>query len=266
MILGKQQTSVNLQIPTEIYWTDAKRQTINASLLSPVIVSPDDRGYNRGPMEFLAAIFDLDGTLLDTLADIADAMNAALETMGFPGHETSAYKYLTGDGVRALAERSLPEPARDEATVAACIRELRMEYADRWGRKTRPYPGIPELLSAIARRKVRMNILSNKLDEFTRRAAEDFLPGFEFDFVIGAKPDHPSKPDPSGALFIAGRLEIEPARFVYLGDTGVDMLTAAGAGMFPVGALWGFRDEEELTENGAKAIIRSPAELLEFFD
>jgi phosphoglycolate phosphatase len=111
-----------------------------------------------------------------------------------------------------------------------------------------------------------MNILSNKLDEFTRRAAEDFLPGFEFDFVIGAKPDHPSKPDPSGALFIAGRLEIEPARFVYLGDTGVDMLTAAGAGMFPVGALWGFRDEEELTENGAKAIIRSPAELLEFFD
>jgi phosphoglycolate phosphatase len=217
-------------------------------------------------MKFPAAVFDLDGTLLDTLADIADSMNAALEKVGYPGHETDAYKYLTGDGVRALAERSLPESARDEATIAACIRELRMEYADRWGKKTRPYPGIPELLSALAQRKVRMSILSNKLDEFTRRAATDFLSGFEFDFVIGANPDHPQKPDPSGALFIAGRLEIEPARFLYLGDTGVDMLTAVRAGMFPVGALWGFRDEKELRENGAEAVIRSPGELLEFFD
>jgi phosphoglycolate phosphatase len=217
-------------------------------------------------MKFLAAIFDLDGTLLDTLADIADAMNAALDKMGFPGQETNSYKYLTGDGVRALAERSLPESARDEATVATCIRELRIEYAGRWGKKTRPYPGIPEFLSAIAQRKVRMNILSNKLDEFTKRAAEDFLSGFEFDFVIGARPDLPQKPDPSGALLIAGHLGIEPARFLFLGDTGVDMLTAARAGMFPVGALWGFRDEKELRENGAEAVIRSPGELLEFFD
>jgi phosphoglycolate phosphatase len=217
-------------------------------------------------MKFPAAIFDLDGTLLDTLADIADSMNAALDKLGFPGHETDAYKYLTGDGVRALAERSLPDSARNEATIAACIRELRMEYAGRWGKKTRPYPGIPELLSALAQRKVRMNILSNKLDEFARRAATDFLSGFEFEYVIGANTDHPQKPDPSGALFIAGRLEIEPARFLYLGDTWVDMLTAVRAGMFPVGALWGFRDERELRENGAETVIRSPGELLEFFD
>jgi phosphoglycolate phosphatase len=217
-------------------------------------------------MKFQAAIFDLDGTLLNTLADIADSMNAVLARRGFPVHKTSAYKYLTGDGVRALTEKSLPEAARDEAMIAACIRELRDEYAARWGKKTRPYPGVPELLSALSRRGVRLNILSNKFDEFTKRAAEDFLPGFAFDFVLGAKPDLPSKPDPSGALLIARRLEIDPAQFLYLGDTGVDMLTAVGAGMFPVGALWGFRDEKELQESGAKAIIRSPAELLGFFD
>lgn len=217
-------------------------------------------------MKYQAAIFDLDGTLLNTLADIADSMNAVLVRRGFPVHETGAYKYLIGDGVRVLAERSLPESERDEATVEGCIRELRIEYAGRWGKKTRPYPGIPQLLSAIARRGVRMNILSNKLDEFTRKAADDFLPGFEFDFIIGAKPGLPAKPDPSGALHIAGHLEIEPGRFLYLGDTGVDMMTAVRAGMFPVGALWGFRDEKELRENGAEATICSPAELLGFFD
>lgn len=217
-------------------------------------------------MKFQAAVFDLDGTLLDTLDDIADAMNAALERMGFPGHETTAYRYLTGDGVRALAERSIPELAKDETTVAACIREFRSEYADRWEAKTRPYPGIPELLTELAVRRIKLSVLSNKLDELTRQAARDFLPGFDFSFIIGAKPDLPPKPDPAGAFLIASRLQIPPADIIYLGDTGVDMETAVRAGMFPVGALWGFRDEKELLENGAKATLCSPADLLRFFD
>jgi phosphoglycolate phosphatase len=215
-------------------------------------------------MKFLAAIFDLDGTLLDTLGDIADAMNAALETMGFPGHKTNAYKCLTGDGMRALAERSLPEAARKETTIAACIQVFRSEYADRWGTKTKPYPGITGLLSKLSRRGVKLSVLSNKLDEFTRQAVRDFLPGFDFLFIIGAKPGLAPKPDPAGALLIAGGLRIPSDRIIYLGDTGVDMMTAVGAGMFPVGALWGFRDEKELRENGAKATIRSPGELLGF--
>jgi len=217
-------------------------------------------------MKYPAVIFDLDGTLLDTLADIADAMNAALERIGFPGHETAAYRYLTGDGVRALAERSIPEPAKNDTAVAACIREFRSQYADRWGTKTRPYPGIPELLAGLAGRRIRLSVLSNKLDEFTRRAVRDFLPGFEFSFVIGAKPDLPPKPDPAGALLIASGLAIPPSQIIYLGDTGVDMLTAVRAGMHPVGALWGFRDEKELRENGAGAVISTPGELLGFFD
>lgn len=217
-------------------------------------------------MKFQAVIFDLDGTLLDTLDDIADSMNTVLERRGFPGHETRAYRYLTGDGVWALAERSLPEPARAEATIAACIQELRAEYASRWGRKTRPYPGVPELLAALVQRRIRMSVLSNKLDEFTKRAAKDFLGEFDFDFVIGAQPGLPPKPDPSAALFIARSLEIEPSRFLYLGDTDVDMMTAGEAGMFPVGALWGFREEKELLEGGAEATIRIPSELLGFLD
>jgi phosphoglycolate phosphatase len=217
-------------------------------------------------MKFQAAIFDLDGTLLDTLADIADAMNAALERMGFPGHETTAYRYLTGDGVRALAERSVPQLAKDETTVAACIREFRSEYADRWGAKTRPYPGIHELLTELAGRQIKLSVLSNKLDEFARQAVRDFLPGFEFSFIIGAKPDLPPKPDPAGALLIACELRISPVQIIYLGDTGVDMMTAVRAGMFSVGALWGFRDEKELRENGAMAVIGAPRDLLEFID
>ena len=217
-------------------------------------------------MKCLAVIFDLDGTLLDTLADIADAMNAALEKMGFPAHDTAAYRYLTGDGARVMAERSHPAAARDPLTVESCIREFRSEYDRRWGTKTRPYPGIPELLSELSRRGLEFSVLSNKLEEFVRRAVRDFFPGFKFSPVLGAKPGLPPKPDPAGALDIARELGVAPARIVYLGDTGVDMLTAVRAGMFPVGALWGFRDEKELRENGARAVINSPRELLRYVD
>lgn len=217
-------------------------------------------------MKLEAVVFDLDGTLLDTLADIADAMNAALRRMGFPGHETAAYKYLTGDGVHALAERSVPEQAKSETTLAACIREFRQEYAGRWGTKTRPYPGITGLLAELSRRRLKLSVLSNKLDEFARRAVRDFLPDFDFTLVIGAKPDLPPKPDPAGALLIARGLDIPPAGIIYLGDTGVDMQTAVRAGMYPVGVLWGFRDEKELREHGAKAVISSPLELLGLID
>lgn len=219
-----------------------------------------------GAMKFQAAVFDLDGTLLDTLADIADAMNAALARMGFPGHETDAYKYLTGDGVRALAERSVPDPAKNETAFAGCIREFRLEYAARWGTKTRPFPGITGLLAELSRRGFKLSVLSNKLDEFARRAVRDFLPGFDFSFVIGAKPELPPKPDPAGALLIARGLNIPSSCILYLGDTGVDMQTAVRAGMYPVGVLWGFRDEKELRENGARVVINTPAEVFGFVD
>lgn len=214
--------------------------------------------------ECRAAIFDLDGTLLDTLEDIAASMNAALERLGYPVHETALYRYLTGDGMRTLAERSLPLPERSELTVQSCIQEFRSEYENRWAAKTRPYPGIPGLLDALEGRGVKLNILSNKLEKFTQKLTHHFLPRWPFSFVIGLRPDLPQKPDPAGALFIARGLGIPPAQFIYLGDTGVDMQTAAQAGMFPVGALWGFRAEKELLESGARQLVADPRELLEF--
>jgi phosphoglycolate phosphatase len=214
--------------------------------------------------EYKAAIFDLDGTLLDTLDDIADSMNAALKRMGFATHETPAFRYLTGDGIRSMAERSLPVLERNETTIEVCIRGFRSEYENRWAAKTRPYPGIPDVLDELARRGITLNILSNKLDKFTNIVAHHFLARWHFSFVIGSRPGLPQKPDASGALFIARELAIPPAQFIYLGDTGVDMKTAVSAGMFPVGALWGFRDEKELLENGARAVIRVPGELLQF--
>lgn len=215
---------------------------------------------------YRAVIFDLDGTLLDTLEDIGDSMNITLERMGFPPHPIRSYRYLTGDGVTMLAERSLPSASMDESTMRTCIREFRAEYARRFFNKTRPFQGIPQLLDELTRRAVRLNILSNKLDEFTKLAADKLLARWKFDFVMGAHPDVPQKPDPAGALLIARSLAIDPSEIVYLGDTDTDMKTAVQAGMFPVGALWGFREEEELWQNGAGAVIKSPTEFLRFFE
>ena len=140
---------------------------------------------------------------------------------------------------------------------------MRKAYERNWNVKTRPYPGIPELLDALSAHGLKMAVLSNKPHDFTLKSVEGLLPAWRFDAVIGERPPIPRKPDPSSALEIANRLGVEPARFLYLGDTATDMKTANAAGMFAVGALWGFRDAEELIAGGAVKLIAKPAELLE---
>lgn len=216
-------------------------------------------------MKGRAVLFDLDGTLLDTLADIADSMNAALAALGQPAHPVEAYRFFVGDGVEALVRRSAPAHSQDEAFVRRAVGLLRDEYGRRWDRKTRPYPGVPELLAALAGRGVPMAVLSNKPDDFTRMAVERFLPGTPFSAVRGMRPGGPKKPDPSAALDIARGIAVPPAEFVYVGDTDTDMRTARAAGMRPVGALWGFRPEEELRAHGAHGFVSEPRELLAFF-
>ncbi len=165
-----------------------------------------------------------------------------------------------------LAEGSLPPDKRDEASLGTCIKEFRAEYARRFFNKSRPYDGIPELLDELTRRRIKLNILSNKLDEFAKLAARRMLSRWNFLLVMGAGEEYPKKPDPGGALLIARRLDLDPAAFIYLGDTETDMRTAVQAGMFPVGALWGFRDEQELRESGARELLASPLEFVRFFD
>ena len=213
-------------------------------------------------MSYCAVMFDLDGTLLDTLEDLADAMNVALGQLGCPARPIEEFKLIVGDGVVVMAQRSLPESRRDEATIARCVALVREEYGKRWADKTHPYAGIPELLDALAGRGIRMAVVSNKPDDFTRLCVGRLLPRWRFDAVIGVSPATPPKPDPKGVLESAARLGLAPADFLYLGDTNTDMRTAVAAGMFPVGALWGFRSAEELLASGAKVLIGKPGDLL----
>lgn len=213
-------------------------------------------------MKYKAVLFDLDGTLLDTLQDIADAVNRSLAQMGLPSHTLKAYRYFVGDGREALAVRSLPERCRDQASVRRLVELIDSEYSACWARNTRPYPGMAALLDDLARRNVRMAILTNKEHALAEEMVSELLSQWRFEAIAGASPDIPKKPDPASALQIARSLEIHPAGIAYLGDTDIDMKTAVRAGMYPVGALWGFRTREELLAGGAKALVESPCDLL----
>lgn len=209
-----------------------------------------------------AVLFDLDGTLLDSLADISGAMNFVLLEMGFAKHSLSDYRRFVGDGLTMLARRSLPPERRDEATVAACVAGMREVYAARVADKTRPYEGIPALLHSLESRGVAMAVLSNKPHDLTVELVGRLLGNWKFVAVFGERPGVPRKPDPAGAFEAAARLGLEPAGVVYVGDTPTDMETARAAGMLAVGATWGFRDETELRDAGADAIVHHPAEVL----
>jgi phosphoglycolate phosphatase len=214
-------------------------------------------------MKFEAVLFDLDGTLLDSIEDLTDSMNLVLDGYGLPGHDAEACKNFVGDGVEMFALRALPENRRDEATVAQCAAEMRAEYRKRWSLKTRPYDGIPELLDDLTLRNLKLAVLSNKPEESTREMVAELLSKWQFYPVAGARPAVPKKPDPILAIEISQQLRLPADKFLYLGDTGTDMKTARGAGMFPVGALWGFRTAEELKDTGAEVLVEHPSEVLQ---
>lgn len=216
--------------------------------------------------KFEAIIFDLDGTLLDTLADIANSTNAALTRLGFPTHPQDAYRHFLGDGMDYLVRRSLPDDSHDSDTLKRCREGILDEYGSRWAENTRPYPGMAELLTELDGRGIAKTVLSNKPDAFTKQTVEKLLGEFHFEIVRGATPDIPTKPDPAGAILIAAELGIQPERFVYLGDTDTDMQTGRAAGMFCAGALWGFRTAEELSANGAQVLMTTPLDVLALVD
>ncbi|MFO0950615.1 MAG: HAD family hydrolase [Isosphaeraceae bacterium] len=215
-------------------------------------------------MDVRAILFDLDGTLLDTLDDIADAANAVLEAGGFPTHPTADFRRFIGEGVAVLFRRALPQGAADAEPelVARCVARFQVEYGERWHVKSRPYDGIPELLDALTARGLTLGLLSNKPDDFTRRYGEHYLARWPFRVVLGAREGVPRKPDPTSALEVAARLGLPPAAIVYVGDSAVDVETAVRSGMIPVGVSWGFRPVEELRAAGARMILDRPHDLL----
>ena len=213
-------------------------------------------------MRLRAIIFDLDGTLLDTLEDLADAMNSVLAEARLPTHPVSAYRTFVGDGIEMLVHRSLPFAVPDEREFARFVELARRAYAERWSCKTRPYPGIPEMVRAFAEAGFQVAVLSNKPDDAVQAVVRTFLPGIDFTVVLGATPSRPKKPDPAAAMEIARRLGVPPAEIAFMGDSSVDMRTAVAAGMFPIGVLWGFRTAEELIDSGARLLAAAPGDLL----
>ena len=212
-----------------------------------------------------AVIFDLDGTLLNTLSDLADSANAVLARLGCPPHGEKEYTRFVGNGVRKLMQRVLPEDRRGEEKVAEALRLMQEEYGRRWRIKTKPYPGVLPLLTELTRTGTPFGVLSNKPDALVQQACDAFFSEQPFTLVRGGRHAVPLKPDPAPALAMAEELKATPETVMLVGDSDVDMLTARTAKMIPVGALWGFRGEKELRASGAAILLGAPLDLLSHF-
>lgn len=210
-----------------------------------------------------AVIFDLDGTLINSLEDIADAMNYTLTTFGFPTHNYEAYKHFIGKGLMNLVKSCVSPHALDNQQILQQCLDVMMDYYQKnLTNKTRLYPEITELLDVLTSKSVKMAILSNKANTLTQQICDTLLRNWSFEVILGATETFPRKPNPESALFIAKKLQVSPENIIYVGDSNVDMQTAIAAGMFPVGVTWGFRTREELQEAGAELVIDLPMELV----
>ncbi len=213
-------------------------------------------------MQFKAILFDLDGTLLDTLEDLGNSVNRVLAEKGFPTHDLDRYRYFVGDGALMLITRALPKQKRKNDVIQACFDAFQQDYSQNWKVKTRLYDGIAEMLDELVTRNLKLAVLSNKPHKFTKQSVDKLLSNWRFTIVLGQRDEVPRKPSPEGALEIAGHLNTEPENILYLGDSSVDMQTAVAAGMFPAGVLWGFRSAKELNDSGAKALLERPLEII----
>lgn len=217
-------------------------------------------------MPYQAVIWDVDGTLLDTLDDQADSTNAMLASFGFPTLPKDAYRYLIGDGLASLIRNVTPDDIEPTEELHRKMAEgYKEQYGRRWNAKTRPYDGVPEVLDALAERGVKQTVLSNKPDAALQKCVSELLSPWSFDVVFGQRDGFPRKPDPAGIHETLRLIGVEKENALYVGDTGTDMETAKNAGLFAVGVLWGFRERDELESAGADVIIEKPGELLQWF-
>lgn len=214
-------------------------------------------------MKTRLVIFDLDGTLLNTIGDLAVACNAVLALRGLPEHTYTEYCHFVGNGIMRLVERALPEELRTAENVAAVRADFVKYYTEHIDIHTEPYEGIPELIAELVRRGVSLAVASNKFQAGTEKLIRLFFPGVEFAAVFGQRPDVPLKPSPAVVEEILALTGVAKERVLYVGDSGVDIETAAAAGVRSAGVTWGFRDRGELEDAGARHIVDRPEELLE---
>jgi phosphoglycolate phosphatase len=214
-------------------------------------------------MKYHCVLFDLDGTLVDTVADIALSMNRALEETGFSPRKKADYPALIGRGIKNLALDCLPAKARNEKNAARVAETAARLYQERPVVHSKPYPGIPELLSELSRWKIHRAVLSNKPDPVARMVIDRLFPPGSFDLVQGELPGIPRKPDPGAAWDMLVQLGQTPRETILVGDSEVDMETARNIGCFPLGVSWGFRSPQILQQAGAARIITDPREIVD---
>lgn len=214
-------------------------------------------------MNCLSIIFDLDGTLLDTLADLAETCNELLQEHDLPTHPTAAYRNFVGDGLQTLIRRITPI-GTEEIFIKQCCALFEERYARNWKRNSCPYPGIDDMVAALKMHGVKLAVLSNKPDAFTKLFVDEFFPMGQFSIVHGQRQGIPKKPDPTVALAIAAQLNVRPQETLFVGDSGVDIKTGKAADMLTAGVSWGFRSVRELTENNADIVFHNPLELQQY--
>lgn len=208
------------------------------------------------------AIFDLDGTLLNTIEDLAIASNYALELEGYPTHEVEKYKHFVGDGRYKLIERILPEDKKDKETLNRVVASFDEYYGKHMLDKTKPYDGIIEMLDKLHDAGVKLAVVSNKPDKFAGDVVKTFF-GDRFDVVFGHRDGYLTKPDPTAVLDVMKCLGFDKDECIYIGDSNVDIMTAKNAQVKSIGVIWGFRGEEELKNAGADFLAQNTKELLE---
>ncbi|MCI8647081.1 MAG: HAD family hydrolase [Firmicutes bacterium] len=205
-------------------------------------------------------IFDMDGTLLDTLDDLTDAVNAALAACGYPLRTKEEVRFFVGNGVGRLMKEAVPE-GTSETDLEDCLQAFKAHYAQHWQDKTVAYEGIKELLTDLKARGIKLAVISNKYEQAVLQLCRDYFPG-SFDTARGERAGVPRKPAPDAIYAILEELGTEKEKALYVGDSEVDMATAKNAGLTAVGVTWGFRDRQLLLERGADYIIDQPSELL----
>jgi phosphoglycolate phosphatase len=212
-------------------------------------------------MKFKGIIFDLDGTLVNSLEDIADAMNTVLQDLNYPTHGYEDYQYFIGNGLRNLVSKSLPENHNDENQIEHCYHSMVEIYHDNCTNQTKPYQGVVELLDELKSRNIKLSVFSNKADELTKEITATLFPDY-FNPIVGLSIESLKKPNPFEAVEISKSWGLQPEEMLFVGDSGIDMQTATNANMLAIGVMWGYRPEEELIENGAKHILNHPLDLI----
>ncbi|HJY13522.1 MAG TPA: HAD family hydrolase [Flavobacterium sp.] len=213
-------------------------------------------------MKFKGIIFDLDGTLVNSLEDISDAMNNVLTNLNYPTHTYDAYQYFIGSGLRNLVSKALPASNNSDNEIEICFENMIAEYREVCTLKTKPYAGIVELLDDLVSRDIKLAVFSNKADELTKKIASEIFPDY-FNTAVGLSTEALKKPNPFEAIEISKNWNLKTEEIIFIGDSDIDMLTATNANMFPLGVSWGYRTEEELIASGAKLVINTPSDLIE---